>query len=41
MKKRKHIYVFLTVMLCILILGGIGVVTYVRSLPVDWDAGGM
>lgn len=26
-------------MLCILILGGIGVVTYVRSLPVDWDAG--
>lgn len=39
MKNKKNIKIIAAVFVCVLLIGAVGSVAYIRNLPVDWDAG--
>lgn len=36
---KKAIKIIVSVLVCVLLIGTVGSVAYIRNLPVDWDAG--
>ncbi len=36
---KKAIKIIASVLVCVLLIGTVGSVAYIRNLPVDWDAG--